>query len=93
MLEVLKAAEYGIYFSLLIMSFLTKKGLWIVDPPYGIGEEDWDQTAWNGEYFDSLFKKINAIDQRRMIFVFCFGTVEIMADFRKSALVFLIKIL
>ena len=64
--------------------------MWIINPPYGIGDEDWDNEAWGYDKFNELFKKISAIDQRSMIFVFCFGTIPILADFKKAANVFFI---
>lgn len=63
--------------------------MWIIDPPFGLGEEEWDSEPWKYDKFALLFKKILAIDQRRMVFVFCFGTIEILADFKKAANVIL----
>jgi len=48
-------------------------------------KEDWDSSAWSITEFDHLFKKINAVDTRRLIFVVCFGTIPILADFLKAA--------
>ena len=55
------------------MYFINFLGIWIIDPPYGIGEEEWDSEPWNEVMFSLVFKKILAIDTRKMIFVYCFG--------------------
>ena len=47
----------------------------MIDPPYGFGKETWDSTRWGYDQFDFLFKKITAIDQRKMVFVITFGTI------------------
>ena len=54
-------------------------------PPYGLGEEDWDRNAWGSTEFDNLFKKIQAVDQRTLTFVMCFGTITILAEFQTVA--------
>ena len=59
----------------------------MIDPPYGFGKETWDSTRWGYEQFDFLFKKITAIDQRKMVFVITFGTIETIFDFSRAAIV------
>ena len=58
-------------------------------PPYGLEKEEWDNKPWGTEEFDLVFKKIGATDSRRLIFVVCFGITTILADFIRSAKVFL----
>jgi hypothetical protein len=60
----------------------------MIDPPYGIAKETWDSTRWGYDHFDSIFKKISAIDQRKMVFVITFGTIETIYDFSRAAKVF-----
>ena len=57
----------------------------MIDPPYGLGKEDWDTNPWAYKDFDLVFKKINAVDKRKNFFVLCFGTIPILADFIKVA--------
>ena len=76
-----------------IIKFNKFKGLWIIDPPYGLGQEDWDQVAWGDIEFIQLFKKISAIDTRKVIYVICFGTGDIITSFKKVAQVNLLNLI
>ena len=76
-------------FGSFIKFLIYQTGFWIIDPPYGLGKEEWDNIAWNTTHFDQIFKKILAIDNRKNIYVICFGTIEILADFSKICKVFI----
>jgi len=63
--------------------------LWIIDPPYGLGHEEWDRVAFGQTEFDNIFKKIQALDNRSLSYVLCFGPIRVLAAFETSAQVYI----
>ena len=56
-----------------IVKFNKFKGLWIIDPPYGLGQEDWDQLAWGERKYTKKGNFLNNLQIIRLLFdKFCY---------------------